>query len=200
MKKEKLPQIRDLNNRNFCASFFKLFLASSASSLDIPSLNFFGSPSISSLASLSARLVKALNGFNRRNPRVTRNLINHNIELRFSSTAAGASAPAPGAATTAAGAKEAAVTPSLSWRYSTSFCASARVRFEISSPSSTTFPSATAATGRRNVDRWESLGVRRGNSRVVWGEKDCGRCCLSGGGVGRVREGAQSNCKRREDH
>ncbi|CAH1453597.1 unnamed protein product [Lactuca virosa] len=174
MKKKKLPQIRDLNNRNFCASSFKLFHSLFCFISRYSFLEFLRKSFNKLFASLSARLVKALTtliiailALLGTSSITTSNSV-------FSSTATGALASAPGAATTAAGAKEAAVTQSLSWRYSTSFCASARVRFEISSPSSTTFPSATAATGRRNVNRWESLGVRRGNSRVCLGEKTAG--------------------------
>ncbi|KAL4581616.1 hypothetical protein LXL04_006139 [Taraxacum kok-saghyz] len=160
-----------------------MFRSITTSSFDIPSLNFFGSPSISSFASFKAKLVIALTtlivailALLGTSSITTSNSV-------FSSTTAAASAPAPpGAATTAAGANDAAVTPSLSCRYSTSFCASDSVRFEISSPRVTTFSSATTATGRRNVDLRASLVVRRGNSTFCMGKTDEGvmRAALEG--------------------
>ncbi|CAH1434392.1 unnamed protein product [Lactuca virosa] len=164
MKKKKLPQIRDLNNQNFCASSFKLFLSLFCFISRYSFLEFLRKSFNKLFGLLKRQTRQSSNGFNHRNPRVTRNLINHNIELRLllHGSRCGNNRNRS---------KGGGVTPSLSWRYSTSFCASARVRFEISSPSSTTFPSAMAATRRRNVDRWESLGVRSGNSRVFLGER-----------------------------
>ncbi|GER45545.1 ribosomal protein L7/L12 [Striga asiatica] len=148
------------------------FLASSASSFDTASLNFFGSPSINSFASFNARLVKALTtlivgilALLGTSSMTTSNSV-------FSSTAAAASAAAGAAAAAATGAKDAAETPSLSWRYSTSFCASARVNPAISSPSWTTFSGAsTAASVRRGRRKRLAADGLRGNSRCCLGNE-----------------------------
>ncbi|KAM2204014.1 hypothetical protein ACFX1S_023698 [Malus domestica] len=100
----------------FAPAASSCFFASSASSLEIPSLNFFGKPSISSFASFRARLVNALTALITAILALLGTSSMTTSNSVFSSTTAGPS-PAPGAtATAAAGARAAAETPSLSWR------------------------------------------------------------------------------------
>jgi hypothetical protein len=90
------------------------FLASSASSLETASLNFFGKPSINSLASFKPKFVKALTALIAAILALLGTSSITTSNSVFSSTTA--TSAAAGAATAAAGANEAAVTPSLSWR------------------------------------------------------------------------------------
>ncbi|CAH1445988.1 unnamed protein product [Lactuca virosa] len=81
MKKKKLPQIRDLNNRNFCAISFKLFLSLFCFISRYSFLEFLRKSFNKLFGLLKRQTRQSSNGINHRNPRVTRNLINHNIEL-----------------------------------------------------------------------------------------------------------------------
>jgi len=141
------------------------FFASSASSFETPSLNFFGNPSMSSFASFSARLVNALTALITAILALLGTSSITTSNSVFSSTAGAASAAAPpGAATAATGAKDAAETPSLSWRKSTRTFASSRVSPAIASPRFVIFSGAsTAETTTRArrvavVARWKMLG------------------------------------------
>src|SRR5579864_4950283 len=110
-------------------AFSSWALTFSASSLDTPSLTFFGAPSTRSLASLRPRPVSARTSLMTSiffSPAATSTTVNS----VFSSTGAAAAAPPPGTATATAAAAE---TPHFSSRSLASSAASSTVRPERSS-------------------------------------------------------------------